>query len=357
MFHKDGLNELYGQHKETLKMAHDVGKALNSRFYRLENAVDCLLISAISGEAMVMIGPPGTAKSRLVRSFCHLIGLVNDEDLVTKEDDTKSADVAPHPDYFEYLLTQFTEPSELFGFYHIGRLQQGEMVRMDENMMQKAQVVFLDEVFNASSAILNSLLTFMNERKYHDRGLIRKVPLKMLIGATNFPPQERNLAAVYDRFLLRVRMNNLATPSVEQGEILDLLKAGWQETHATAIPRDPKWKGLLQGLSNLQTDIDEMTSSQKLRIDENHPALIALGQIVRSLVKFELSDMSNRRIIKLTGLALSMCLLRAAGEDADEVEMTWRDLDVFTRFSLDREDPSAQSLLEQQLAQFETVGG
>lgn len=348
MFQKDGLNALYREHKGTLKMAHDVGAALKGRFFDMDDAVDCLMIAAISGEAMVMIGPPGTAKSRLVRSFCHLIGLIDDEDIVAHSEGASLASL--HADYFEYLLTQFTEPSELFGYYDIGLLtKHGKMERLDENMMSKAKVVFLDEVFNASSAILNALLTFMNERKFHDRGKVHNVPLRMLIGATNFPPTDRTLSAVYDRFLLRVRMHNVAAPAVSQGEIVDLLKVGWQETHSTVIKREEKWSGLLGGLQEFQVDLDNKTSSGELKIDENHPVFNALGVVVKTMVGAGLSDMSNRRIVKLSGLALAMCLLRGAGEGRKEVEISTRDLDVFTRFSLDREDPSWPSLLKQQL--------
>ena len=159
MFDTDQLAILYKYHRSTLDALVALEIRLNQRFYGMERAIECMALAALTGEAMVMIGPPGTAKSRLVRSFCNLVGVLADDALTisggteTEEKDEK---------YFEYLLTQFTEPSELFGYYDMGKLLGKEhiMSRADAGMMQKAEVVFLDEVFNASSAILNSLLTF-----------------------------------------------------------------------------------------------------------------------------------------------------------------------------------------------------
>ena len=348
MFEKDGLNALYTAHRDTLEKVNGVAKALGSRFYKMYDAIECLMIAAMSGEAMVMIGPPGTAKSRLMRAFCNLLGLIPDDALTgSKEDGSTKGDEEA---YFEYLLTQFTEPSELFGFYDLAALQRGDgLVRDDTNMMHKAQVVFLDEVFNASSAILNSLLTFMNERKFHDRGQVIETPLRLLVSATNHPPQEATLGAVYDRFLLRCRMRNVATEGVNQNELVELLQAGWQETHATKIDHSVNLDGLLEDLAALQKDINDRTRSGELKIDPDHPMFATLTQMVSTMIKYELSDMSNRRIIKLAGLVLSMRMLRGVQEDRDEIEMEIRDLDVIARFSLDREDPSAEKRIQQEL--------
>jgi MoxR-like ATPase len=214
--------------------------------------------------------------------------------------------------------------------------------------MQKAEVVFLDEVFNASSAILNSLLTFMNERKFHNRGKVISTPLRLLVSATNHPPQEATLGAVYDRFLLRCRVSNVASEAVGQDDIIGLTLAGWQETHAPNLEH-ATWEGLLDDLRALQDDIDARTASGALKIDPLHPMFAHLTALVSRLVKSDLSEMSNRRLIKMVGLVLSMRLLRSARANEDEIEMQVRDLDVIARFSLDRDDPSAQARIMQEL--------
>jgi MoxR-like ATPase len=343
MFEKEGLNDLYTKHRNTIDKVNSIQDALSGRFYKMDDAIECLMIAAMSGEAMVMMGPPGTAKSRLMRAFCNLLGLISDETLNGDGDDKKSTEA-----YFEYLLTQFTEPSELFGFYDLSKLDKEGLVLMQDNMMQKAEVVFLDEVFNASSAILNSLLTFMNERKFHNRGKVISTPLRLLVSATNHPPQEATLGAVYDRFLLRCRVSNVASEAVGQDDIIGLTLAGWQETHAPNLEH-ATWEGLLDDLRALQDDIDARTASGALKIDPLHPMFADLTALVSRLVKSDLSEMSNRRLIKMVGLVLSMRLLRSARANEDEIEMQVRDLDVIARFSLDRDDPSAQARIMQEL--------
>ncbi len=347
MFETEGLNDLYRKHRNTIDRINAVQDALGARFYKMDDAIECLMIAAMSGEAMLMMGPPGTAKSRLMRAFCNLLGLISDEKMSGKVDDKKSTEA-----YFEYLLTQFTEPSELFGFYDLSKLESQGLVRQTENMMQKAQVVFLDEVFNASSAILNSLLTFMNERKFHDRGEVIPTALRLLVSATNHPPQEATLGAVYDRFLLRCRVTNVASEAVNQQDIIGLMQAGWQETHAANLEHDATWVGLLDDLKILQDDIDARTASGALKIDPLHPIFSDLTALVSRLVKSDLSEMSNRRLIKMAGLVLSMRLMRSARDDEDEIEMQVRDLDVIARFSLDRDDPSAQARIMQELTDY-----
>lgn len=344
MFETEGLNRLYKEHRDTIDRVNAVQDALSARFYKMDDAIECLMIAAMSGEAMVMMGPPGTAKSRLMRAFCNLLGLISDETMKGSSGGDTGTEA-----YFEYLLTQFTEPSELFGFYDLSKLDKEGLVLMQENMMQKAQVVFLDEVFNASSAILNSLLTFMNERKFHNRGEVISTPLRLLVSATNHPPQEATLGAVYDRFLLRCRVSNVASEAVNQDDIIGLMQAGWQETHAADLKTDETWTGLLDDLKSLQDDIDARTASGALKIDPLHPMFADLTALVSRLVKSDLSEMSNRRLIKMVGLVLSMRLMRSARDGEDEIQMQVRDLDVIARFSLDRDDPSAQARILQDL--------
>lgn len=344
MFATDGLNTLYKQHRNTFDMAAEIGEALKKRFYDMDEAIDCLLIATLSGEAMVMIGPPGTAKSRLIRAFCNLIGLLPKGTLTGEGDDTEKDEA-----YFEYLLTQFTEPSELFGYIDIPKLQDGEYSLMDAGMMQKAQVVFLDEVFNASSAILNSLLTFMNERRFHNRGQSIPTPLKLLVSATNHPPREAGLEAVYDRFLLRCRMRNTARIGVAQEDLTSLLQAAWHETHAPDTVPGPDWSNFLDLTGEYREAVNDMTASGELTIDPDHPSLSVFTQLVSSLVHAELSDMSNRRVVKMSGLVMAMRMLRASQAGEDDVEIRPQDYDVLLRYSLDREDPSAIDRIRQDL--------
>jgi MoxR-like ATPase len=165
----------------------EIARILNSHFLDKQEIIRLLVISAIGGEHLVLVGPPGTAKSAIIRMFAQLV-------------DAK---------YFEYLLTRFTEPNELFGPVDIKEFREGRYTRRFENMLPDAEIVFLDEIFKSNSAILNSLLTIINERKFTNGPEVRDVPLISMFAASNEVPNDENLSAMFDRFLLRVLSDNL----------------------------------------------------------------------------------------------------------------------------------------------------
>ena len=165
----------------------EVARTLNTHFLDKQEIIRLLMVSAIAGEHMVLVGPPGTAKSAIIRMFAQLI-------------DAK---------YFEYLLTRFTEPNELFGPVDIKEFREGRYTRRTEEMLPEAEIVFLDEIFKSNSAILNSLLTIINERRFASGADVREVPLISMFAASNEVPNDENLSAMFDRFLLRVRSDNL----------------------------------------------------------------------------------------------------------------------------------------------------
>jgi MoxR-like ATPase len=165
----------------------EVGRALEQRFLGKEELVRLMLIALASGEHMLLVGPPGTAKSALVRYLARLV-------------DAR---------YFEYLLTRFSEPSELFGPVDIKAFREGSYLRRTEAMLPEAEIAFLDEIFKSNSAILNSLLTLLNERRFFTGNRTIKVPLSSLYGATNEIPNDDALSAIFDRFLIRARSDNL----------------------------------------------------------------------------------------------------------------------------------------------------
>ncbi len=140
-----------------------------------------LTLALMSGEHVVLIGEPGTAKSALARRASELI----------------------KARFFKYLLTKYTEPSEIIGPLDIKALKEGEYKRITRGKLPEADIAFLDEIFNANSAMLNGLLSIMQERVIYDGYTEIHVPLWSLIAASNRVPEEVELEALYDRFLYR----------------------------------------------------------------------------------------------------------------------------------------------------------
>ncbi|MEL4203722.1 AAA family ATPase [Plesiomonas shigelloides] len=165
-------------------------------------AVKIALLALLAEENVLLVGPPGTAKSLLARKIAQSI------------QSSEKKDTAP---YFEYLLTKFSTPEEIFGPLSISELKKDCFKRNTLGYLPSAQVGFLDEIFKASSSILNSLLTIMNEKLYHNGTAVVPTPLRSLIAASNeLPSGQEELEALYDRFLLRQYVGYVADNDITQ---------------------------------------------------------------------------------------------------------------------------------------------
>ena len=192
----------------TLHTLNALLKHIKETFIGKNEIVDLLGICLLARENAFLLGPPGTAKSAIVRALSNGI------------EDGKN---------FEYLLTRFTEPNEIFGPFDIRKLKDGELVTNTEAMMPEASMVFLDEIFNANSAILNSLLMALNEKIFRRGKETKKLPALMFVGASNLLPEDEALNALLDRFLLRVKCDY-----VDPDLLNEVLLAGWKLENKTA---------------------------------------------------------------------------------------------------------------------------
>lgn len=178
----------------------EVVQPLKERFVGRDDVIDLIALAVVAGEHLFLHGPPGTAKSALIRQFSQAV----------------------RGSYFEYMLTRFSEPNEIFGPIDIARLREGTVVTVTTGMLPESEFVFLDELFNANSAILNNLLTVLNERIYRRGAEIHRLPLLSLFSASNHLPEDEALRALFDRFLLRCHVDNLKPDAMP-----NLLQAGW----------------------------------------------------------------------------------------------------------------------------------
>jgi MoxR-like ATPase len=252
----------------------DGARQLEAQFLGKEEIIRLLFISALAGEHMVMVGPPGTAKSAIVRAFAQVI-------------DAK---------FFDYLLTRFTEPNEIFGPVDIQAFRQGTYRRRIDKMLPESEVVFLDEIFKANSAILNSLLTLVNARRFMHGTNIVRVPLISLFAASNEVPTDEALSAIFDRFLLRVRCDYL-----DSYHFRGLLQKGIQlEVQQMADTQVGRKVATAAELLHVQR-----TFGQHIRMSEEF--LTTFKGLVFQ-IRSEGIGLSDRRVVKLLKLFASSAL-------------------------------------------------
>ena len=232
------------QHIQTLL------KYLSQGLYEKDNILSLALLCAISGESLFLLGPPGTAKSEVARRL----------KMVFRD---ASA--------FEYLMSRFSTPDEIFGPVSIQKLKSEDTYeRKTEGFLPSATIVFLDEIWKAGPAIQNALLTVINEKIYQNGTHTIRVPMKCLIAASNeLPAEDEGLEALWDRFLVRVVSNCIEDektfykmllmpelPSVsipDEYLLTDDLFTSWQEQIKSVVVPD----GVLKAITAMRKGLNE----------------------------------------------------------------------------------------------------
>ena len=273
-----------------------VAQELDRQYLGKSEVIRLLLIAIVAREHAVLVGPPGTAKSALLRALSGLL----------------------EARYFEYLVTRFTEPNEIFGPVDIAAFREGTYRRRTDGMLPEAEIVFLDEVFKGNSAILNALLTLLNERRYSAGGQSIECPLVSAFGASNEIPTDDSLGALYDRFLLRIRTGNL-----EAHQFNDLLERGLRHEIARLRSETPVPLIGSEELSRL---------GQELAGRLEFPAeFLATYKSLVFQIRAEGVTLSDRRVVKLLKLFAASAYIdgRAAPDPGDlfVLKHVWNTLD------------------------------
>lgn len=260
-----------------------VCKPLKREFVGRDEVVDLIALALVAGEHLFLFGPPGTAKSLLVRRFAQ--GLSGT--------------------YFESMLTRFSEPNELFGPVDLVRLREGVIATVTTGMLPEAEFVFLDELFNANSAILNNLLTILNERMLRRGREVMRLPLLSAFAASNQLPREETLQALFDRFLLRVRVDPLP-----REQMRELLVSGWNLEQA----------GLPGESSVAASSLEELRElSRQTRSIVLDPVLELHAEVVTRARDLGVA-ISDRRAIKMLKLVAASAVL-AGREKANGTDL------------------------------------
>ena len=269
------------------RLVDGVLSPMKARFVGKDDAIDLLGVALVGRENIFLYGPPGTAKSAVINELGRrLDGRV-----------------------FDYLLTRFTEPNELFGPFDIRRLRDGDLVTNTEGMLPEADLVFLDELLNANSAILNALLLALNERIFRRGRETRPLPTLMIAAAGNTLPEDETLGALFDRFLIRVNVDNV------DGERLgDVLDAGWRMEQA-------------DGSDDHAIGVDEVRQVQSLVAEVDVASVRPVYQDAIAAMRRAGLAVSDRRAVRYQRLLAASAILcgrnRAQPSDLWVLRTTW----------------------------------
>ena len=277
---------------------NNMRKDLHRYWVDKEALIDLMCVCTLAQEPLLLVGKPGTAKSDLIVKFVQALGLDTNTD-----------------EYFEYMLTQFTEPGEIVGPIDINLLKDGRYIRRIDGKLPRARIVFLDEIFKSNSAILNTLLTVINERKFYQDGKPTRVPMLMLFAATNEIPDNAELAALRDRFTLKAESRSVRSYAFDE-----LLAKGMQNEVYKATKQRP-WaeRASLEDFLKLKVYLDHIFASEleggthhrsRYFPDDVYRLFVRILKALEKEFRYEVSD---RKVIKLYKLIRTRAFLYHGG--------------------------------------------
>ncbi|MEG2891847.1 MAG: AAA family ATPase [Clostridium sp.] len=194
-----------------------ISSELKSIFVERDEVIENSIKALITGQCVLLIGPPGTAKSALVNELCGRI--------------TKGR-------YFSWLLNRTSDPSEILGPFSIKQMENDKFVRVTKSKLPEAEIVFLDEVFKCNEPTLNILLPLVNEKVFYNDGIAVDVPLISLFAASNEFPEEDSLMAFYDRMIFRMYVDYVSDVQNKLAMLKNFIKSDKKSENTTTVTID-----------------------------------------------------------------------------------------------------------------------
>ena len=221
-------------------------REMNRGIYEKETEIALSLLAALAGESVILLGPPGVAKSMVARQ------------LKTAFSGARS---------FEYLMSRFSTPDEIFGPVSIQKLKNSDTYeRAVDGYLPTADVVFLDEIWKAGPAIQNTLLTVINEKLFRNGNRETHLPLKLLVAASNeLPAKGEGLEALWDRFVIRIE----SRPIRQEKNFRAMLMEGKSEerraknSNAISAEEYQEWTDRISGVGVKDEVLDAIASIRK----------------------------------------------------------------------------------------------
>ncbi|MGF7058387.1 AAA family ATPase [Brassicibacter mesophilus] len=208
---------------------HNISRELKNIFVERDEVIDNSIKALITGQTVLLIGPPGTAKSALTNALCSRI---------------------ENAKYFSWLLNRTSDPAEILGPFSIKEMENDRFLRVTKSKLPEAEIAFLDEIFKCNEPTLNILLPIINEKMFYNDGNPVGVPLISLFAASNEFPEEDSLMALYDRMIFRMNIGYVSDIHNKMRMFKGFLNNSSNEGQATTIT--------LEELKLLRSALDEV---------------------------------------------------------------------------------------------------
>ena len=262
------------------KRMEELAAALSEDLHERREHAAVILLAALAGQNTFLLGPPGTAKSLLARRLASVFADSNGR-------------------YFEYLMQKFSTPEDIFGPVSIAALKGDEYKRNSNGFLPTAEFAFLDEIWKSGPAILNTLLTIINEKKFRNGAKMENVPLKTLIAASNeTPPEGQGLEALYDRFIVRL----YAPPIAGEDEFDKFLHSASVPDKADCgdiVVKPEEWEKWRKGMRKVELSAETMQIIHAIRLQ--------LAKETKKELKVYVSDRRWKKAAELLRAAAFFC--------------------------------------------------